>query len=163
MAPRGRKPKPTGLKVLQGNPGHRALPKEEPKPRPMRPTRPHWLQPEAKREWTRVVAELEALELLTVVDRAALAAYCQAYARAVAAEKALDKAIEKEGSMTYRTDSGQIKPRPEIAIALREWQMVRAFAAEFGLTPSSRVRMAVPRGSEKPDPFEEWMASGSRN
>lgn len=158
MATVGRKPKPTKLRELQGNPGHRPLPKEEPKPRQTKPTRPLWLLPEAKREWTRVVAELDALELLTIVDRAALAAYCQAYARAVEAEQV----VTKEGT-TYTTDTGQMKPRPEMVIALREWQAVRAFAAEFGLTPSSRVRMAVPKGRGEEDPFEEWMRSGSHN
>ena len=34
----GPKPKPTRLKVLQGNPGHQKLPKNEPKPRPIRPS-----------------------------------------------------------------------------------------------------------------------------
>ncbi|MEQ8198694.1 MAG: phage terminase small subunit P27 family, partial [Clostridiaceae bacterium] len=32
MAQRGRKPKPTAIKVLEGNPGKRPLNKNEPKP-----------------------------------------------------------------------------------------------------------------------------------
>lgn len=83
--------------------------------------------------------ELEGLGLMTTIDRAALAGYCQAYARAVEAEHVLSK----EGT-TYTTDTGQIKYRPEAAIALREWQAVRLFASEFGLTPSSRHRIEIP-------------------
>lgn len=66
--------KPTALKILQGNPGHQKLPRNEPKPTADFPTRPGWLEPEAKREWMRVCGELHRLGLLTVVDRAALAA-----------------------------------------------------------------------------------------
>jgi len=134
---RGRKPKPGNLKIIEGNPGKRPL-GEEPRPRPLTPTRPEWLLPEAKREWTRIVLELERMGLLTAVDRAALAAYCQAWARAIEAEVA----IARLGA-TYLADSGQWKTRPEAYIAMREWQAVRSFASEFGLTPASRMRMSV--------------------
>ena len=81
MAVPGRKPRPTHLKILEGNPGKRSLTKNEPKPRPVNPTQPDWLLREAKAEWRRVVPELERMGLLTTVDRAALATYCQAWAR----------------------------------------------------------------------------------
>ena len=139
---RGRKPKPGNLKIIEGNPGKRPL-GEELRPRPLTPTRPEWLLPEAKREWTRIVPELERLSLLTIVDRGALAAYCQAWARAVAAEEV----IAKEGA-TYWSATGQWKTRPEVYIAMREWQAVRSFGSEFGLTPASRTRMSVvPKGT----------------
>lgn len=157
MAARGRKPKPSRLRQLQGNPGKRAI-KDEPKPKALAPTRPGWLLPEAKREWTRVVAELKRLEMLTLVDRAALAGYCQAYARAVEAERV----VTEEGT-TYKTPTGQLKPRPEVAIALREWQAVRMFCEQFGLTPSSRTRLGTRKPSDDKDEFEEWLRSGSHN
>ena len=160
MTVRGRKPKPSHLRVLQGNPGHRPIPKDEPRPSATRPSRPQWLLPEAKREWSRVVAELDNLGLLTIVDRATLAAYCQAYGRAVEAEKVLAKSQE---GMSYTTNQGQKHPLPEIGIAERAWQLVRAFAAEFGFTPSSRTRLAIPRSEKEPDALEEWMRNGSRN
>ena len=50
MATRGRKPKPTHLKVLAGNPGKRPLPKNEPKPKPIAPRCPQWLDPIARKE-----------------------------------------------------------------------------------------------------------------
>jgi P27 family predicted phage terminase small subunit len=158
LAQRGRKPKPVELKQLQGNPGKRALPKNQPRPKPGAPTRPGWLLPEAKREWTRVVAELKRLKMLTVVDRAALAGYCQAFARAVQAERALT-----EQGTTYETDTGQIKARPEMMIAMREWIAVRMFCEQFGLTPSSRARLDIRDPSGDGDPFEEWLRSGSHN
>ena len=51
MAVRGRKPKPTALKVLEGNPGHRPLNKKEPMPKGKLPRCPEWLEDDAKKEW----------------------------------------------------------------------------------------------------------------
>ena len=48
MAQRGRKPKPTAVKVLEGNPGKRSLNTGEPKPDKKAPRCPAWLEDEAK-------------------------------------------------------------------------------------------------------------------
>jgi P27 family predicted phage terminase small subunit len=91
MTIRGRPPKPTALKVLNGNPGKRPLNKFEPKPKPILPKCPAWLDPAAKKEWRRVVPELERIGMLTCVDGAALGGYCQSYGRWVAAEQFIQK------------------------------------------------------------------------
>lgn len=49
MAQRGRKPKPTALKMLEGNPGGRPLNTKEPKPEKKAPRCPSWLEDEAKK------------------------------------------------------------------------------------------------------------------
>lgn len=72
---RGRRPKPTRLKVLTGNPGKRPLNQTEPRPEITVPDCPIELGEVARREWNRLVGELAALKLLTNFDRAALAAY----------------------------------------------------------------------------------------
>jgi phage terminase small subunit len=82
---RGRKPKPTHLKLVQGNPGRRPLNKQEAKPRRTVPTCPGHLNAVARREWRRVVPLLAECGLLTEVDRAPRAAYCQAWGRWVEA------------------------------------------------------------------------------
>ena len=41
----GRKPKPTAIKELEGNPGKRKLNKKEPKPEKGMPVCPEWLLP----------------------------------------------------------------------------------------------------------------------
>jgi len=136
--------KPTQLKIIQGNPGHQKLTHAEPKPTPVAPTCPSGLKGEAKREWRRIVPELERLGLLTLVDRAALASYCQAWGRAVSAEKVLaEKGLVKE------TPNGYLQQRPEVSIAFKSWQAVRAFAAEFGLTPSARSRLSVQKPEDE--------------
>jgi phage terminase small subunit len=76
---RGRRPKPTRMKVLLGNPGKRRLNEDEPRPEPAVPECPVELGAVARTEWDRLVAELAPLRILTHLDRAALAAYCGAY------------------------------------------------------------------------------------
>ena len=81
MATRGRKPTPTALKLLEGNPGKRKLNDKEPKPEKKAPSCPKWLETEAKKEWRRLAKKMELMGVLTEVDMAAFAGYCQAYAR----------------------------------------------------------------------------------
>lgn len=77
---RGRKPKPTRLKIITGNPGKHRLNGDEPRPEPVVPDCPPELSPAAQRQWQRLTGELAKLRVLTALDRAALAAYCGAYA-----------------------------------------------------------------------------------
>ena len=68
MATRGRKPKPTAMKELEGNPGKHPLNTSEPKPTKKAPACPKWLEPEAKKEWRRLAKQMEAIGILTEVD-----------------------------------------------------------------------------------------------
>jgi hypothetical protein len=87
MAVRGRKPKPTHLRLVGGNAGKRPIKANEPKPEVAAPQPPPHLNEAAKAEWGRIVGQLLALRLVTELDRAALAAYCVAYARWAEAEE----------------------------------------------------------------------------
>ncbi len=133
----GPRPKPAALRLLHGDTGHRAK-RNSPQPRPIRPECPGWLLPEAKGEWERVAPELARLGLLTLLDRAAFAGYCQAYARWQAAERFL----EINGDVV-KAQSGYLMPRPEVAIARAERRAMVQLAVEFGFTPSARSRISV--------------------
>src|SRR5262245_33058916 len=87
----GRRPKPTHLKLLQGNPGKRPLNADEPQPAIEIPVAPDHLSEAAKGEWLSMGEKLQKLGLLTSIDRAAFAAYCVVWARWVEAEEALKK------------------------------------------------------------------------
>ena len=143
MARTGRPPKPTQLKVLEGNPGKRRLPATEPQPSTGVSSRPSWLLPEAKREWMRIVPELERLGLLTRVDRAALAAYCQCWARYVEAEADIS-----ENGLTFITDKGYEGPRPAVGMAVKMLEKMSLYAGKFGLSPADRVKLATPESKE---------------
>jgi len=88
---RGRKPKPTVLKALAGNPGKRAINRSEPAIPNGIPDCPSFLDDEAKAEWFRVASILNQMGLLTRADRSALAAYCTCYSRWVSAEAEVRK------------------------------------------------------------------------
>ena len=94
--PPGRPRKPTALHVIQGTARPDRINKREPQPPAGAPECPTWLTVEAQDEWRRISGELIALGILTIVDRAALAAYCQSWARWREAEEH----ISEEGSMT---------------------------------------------------------------
>lgn len=140
---RGRKPKPTRLKILTGNPGKRPLNLTEPRPEPSIPDCPPELGPAAQREWQRLVGELAALKVLTNLDRAALAAYCGAYA--LWAEST--EAIQKFGVMV-KSPTGFPMQSPYVSIANRQAEIMMRIAAEFGFTPASRGRISTPSPTE---------------
>ena len=151
------KPKPTKLKILEGNPGKRPLNLNEPKPLQIALECPDWLLDEAKKEWKRLAPELERLGLLTIIDKIAFAGLCQSYAK----WKAAEEFIKKNGT-TYRIPkmdkSGKvvsvyIAPFPEVAIANQSLRQIKSFASEFGLTPSSRGGIYLP-GETLDDEFE---------
>ncbi len=153
MATRGRKPKPTALKVLEGNPGKRPLNKNEPQPEKKAPRCPSWLEPEAKKEWKRMAKTLEAMGVLTQVDRTAFEGYCQAYARWKEAEEFLSK----HGTI-FKTPSGYIQQVPQVSIAQTDLKVMKDFCSEFGLTPAARTRIQVSaEGADSDDPMEKLL------
>ena len=137
---KGRKPKPTHLKIATGNPGKRPLNSREPKAEPDLPTCPAHLLPSAKAEWKRLARELYSLGVITRLDRATLAAYCQAYGRWVEAEKKL-----KDTPGILKMPSGYIQMNPWLTIATKQMELMQRFATELGMTPSSRSRAETVR------------------
>ena len=152
MATRGRKPTPTNIKVLEGNPGKRKLNDKEPKPAKKAPSCPKWLEPEAKREWRRLAKKMEALGILTEVDMAAFAGYCQAYARWKEAEERIS-----DRGLVIRTPSGYPQQVPYISIAQQYLRLMNQFAEQFGLTPAARSRIIAGNG-ENSGPVDEMEA-----
>jgi len=153
--PAGRKPLPSAIKILKGNPGKRPINMNEPKPSGIA-TCPEHLNALAREEWNRVSTELIALGLLTSVDRAAFAAYCAAYARWVDAEEKL-----AQTAAVVRTQSGNAIQNPYVGVANRAMEIMHKFASEFGLTPSSRSRLQVSVASTElvNDPFAEFLGA----
>jgi len=146
---RGRKPVPTPLRVITGNPGKRPLNPLEPKPRVAVPTCPAHLSPSAKAEWKRLGHTLHQLGVISELDRAALAAYCQAYGRWVEAERKL-----KETPVLLRTPAGYVQPSPWLGIANKSLETMHKFMCELSLSPVSRSRVAARPMTRKPWEFD---------
>jgi len=135
---RGRRPVPTRIKVLTGNPGKRPLNGREPRPEPIIPDCPAQLGPVAREEWQRLTTELANLRIVTALDRSALAAYCSAYGLWAEATEA----IQKYGSMV-KSPSGYPIQSPYVSIANRQTEIMMRIASEFGFTPASRSRISA--------------------
>ena len=140
----GPQPKPTHLKVLHGNPGKRSINKREPKPKVEIPRCPSHLNKEAKKEWKRISKDLVQLGLLSNIDRAALAGYCQAWGRWLESETLL-----REHGTLIKSPSGFLMQSPILAIANKALEQMRQYLNELGLSPASRSRVtAAPRNEE---------------
>lgn len=145
---RGRKPVPTKLKIVRGNPGRRPLNENEPKPEVIAaPPAPDYMNELAQNEWERMASKLSEMGLLTALDLPALEFYCQCYARSREAEDELQKT-----GITIETKHGNVIQNPLVGIANKSKELAAKFLVEFGMTPSSRSKVKV---SEKPK-ASEW-------
>jgi P27 family predicted phage terminase small subunit len=153
----GRKPLPTRLKLLRGNPGKRRLNADEPQPPLARPSCPRHLGKEARREWRRIVPKLEAIGVLTEIDRTALAAYCDAWGRWVEASLGLQKS-----GMLIKGRQGEAVKSPYLPVINQAIEQMRMMLIEFGMSPSSRSRLRVPQKAAA-DPFEAFLAQGKHH
>lgn len=137
---RGPRSKPTALKQLEGNPGNRPLNEREPKPpaAPLNWEPPAHVKGEARREWKRLVGPLVRCGILTIADRDAFASYCTLHGRHVQAEWM----VHREGSLTI-TPNGHKQVSPWLTISRDALTLKKQYAAELGLTPSSRSRIGA--------------------
>lgn len=139
--------KPTALKLLQGNPGKRPLPKNEPKAPVCAPAPPGELSAQARKHWDRIVCQLAESGIMTALDSDALAAYCEAYSRWLQANERL----LSEGCV-MPDEKGFPRHSPWLRIANDSFQQMRSLLQEFGLSPASRAKIQVAK-QEDENPF----------
>jgi P27 family predicted phage terminase small subunit len=152
----GRRPVPTTLKALRGNPGKRPLSDDEPRPEATLPAPPSHLSAEAKREWWRLGRQLKAIGLMTNIDRGALALYCQAWSRWLEAEKAL-----KTYGVMVKSPNGFPMQSPYLAVANKAMEQIRTMLCEFGMSPSSRTRVHATPHADEEDEMDRWLRGSS--
>lgn len=138
----GRKPAPPVLKLLGGrSPGRDSGGRKVAPPPPFvraAPTPPTWLSTEAKAEWRRIVPSLDRMRLLKPESRSSLSAYCECWSMFVMATRQ----IAKDG-LTIDAKQGML-PHPAVGIQRAAARELRAWCAEFGLTPSAEGRLTIP-------------------
>ena len=98
---------------------------------------------------------LEQLGLLTEMDMAAFAGYCQAYAR----WKEAEEFITQHGTMV-RTPNGYLQQVPQVSIAQTNLKIMLKFCEQFGLTPSARSRIVGGEGVVDPTDEMEALLGG---
>jgi P27 family predicted phage terminase small subunit len=139
---RGRKPTPTKLKNLRGNPGKRAVNEDEPIVPEGIPDPPEGLSEKARKQWQRIAPVLGKMGVLHVTDFIALGLLCDALADWFEAAQHL----EKEG-MTIKNKDDVPKISPWHRIKIDADNRIRSWASEFGLTPASRTKIRTSKGS----------------
>lgn len=153
---RGRKPVPTKLKILRGNPGKRRINRKEPKPSAPRAGKktqlapPAYLSAPAKRMFKDTLKATPE-GLITKLDRALLGRWCQNEARIAELEKTL-----REMGMTFTTEKGYVCQRPELTMINTIHKTQVRIEAEMGFTPSSRSRIEIDV-PEETDHAEEFL------
>ncbi|MFA7174935.1 MAG: phage terminase small subunit P27 family [Kiritimatiellia bacterium] len=153
----GRKANPVGLHVIKKS--HmsnaeieaRKIAEARLRPGSDRVSPPKWLSNEAKKEFRRIVKEFDTVnaDLFTNVDVDMLAAYCDAYIE----YQRCTEIIAHEGLMVEYTNKAGAEntvPHPLLAKKKQLFEQMKACASEFGLTPSARAKLTLPREPEKP-------------
>ncbi|MGW6872902.1 phage terminase small subunit P27 family [Streptomyces xanthophaeus] len=152
------KPRPAGLKLVEGTrPGRDSGGRKVTEPpafKRLPPEAPEWLPAEARAEWERVVPELARLDLLKPVDRGALTAYCLTWDRLVQAQMEM----ASDGSVLATNSQGRVR-HPAVAVIEAASKELRAWAGEFGLTPSAESRVGR-QGDDDGDATNPFAGSG---
>jgi len=172
MAKPGPSALPSNVHRLRGNaskkPLHELL--DDFQPQVEIPDCPPHLWTEAKKEWKRITPLLQRYGLVSKIDRAALALYCQTWARWVWAEKMLSRAqrdadrrmreADARGEvytggdgLTMPTPGGHITYSPHWVIANKAMEQVHKFLHSFGMKPDARSAVTLSTNRQPELPF----------
>lgn len=135
--------KPTHLKMLDGNPGKTKINRNEPIPENNLCIPPADLSPQALEHWHKVLKESPP-GLLKEADFAEVKLFCVALS-------IYDEAYEKvqETGTVVLSKLGVPYQNPYLSIMNKQAEIIRACAANLGLTPVARSRMSMPGGPGK--------------
>ncbi|MBR9756416.1 MULTISPECIES: phage terminase small subunit P27 family [Cobetia] len=157
---RGRKPKPSHLKAVQGNAGKRAINHDEPEGDALDevPPAPDWLCEIGRDAWDKLAPWLVGSKILTRSDLHQLEAYCDAYAtwRQAVVE------IQQCGLVLESPATGAPIKNPALTAKNEAARQMTTFGSALGLDPSSRARLAVPGSKDAANPFAELLGGNKR-
>lgn len=178
MGLRGPPPKPNVVKLFEGNPGRRPINLSDGiNPDVVVPDAPAWLCRDGLKEWKRISVELESIGLISRLDRAALALYCQTWGqlclleRAFAAqqkstvekgrEAGMDLDVAAMRTFFAATPSGFVRQAPLYRQIGELREQCNRYLAAFGLSPTARMRVKASAGQgelfEKTDKLSALM------
>jgi len=155
--PAGRPPKPTMLKLVQGNPGRRPLKLDEFRPAVSIPRPPANVRANAEglKEWKRAGAYLAQYGMISEADRAmftcyvdAWMTYCEAVDMIKRAEESQAAALTAKGrnpkdasGLFVMTPNNFPVQSPWLAVKNKAMENIHRFSQEFGLSPAARTRV----------------------
>lgn len=145
---KGRKPKPTAQKVAAGNPGKRALNKDEPQFETLTSVDPPEYLSDfeyATECWETYCPVLCRSGVLTVGDLWNLEGFCMAYSTYRMAM------AEARGQITIVQENGTMKKHPALSAANEALRQMMSLGAVLGLDPANRSKIMVPGGGKPKD------------
>ena len=153
MAKAGRRPKPTAIRILEGT--QRGPAKREPSMPPGVPPMPERLKVDAVavEKWQELASILTKMGVLTTGDGEALATLCEEHSAELSCLLQL-----LAGGAVMHTDLGGVKPNPAGPMYRSLVAMKASLLSEFGLTPSSRTKLAT-QVEVKKDELEEFFSA----
>lgn len=155
---RGRKPKPTHVKLVTGNPGRRPLNAREPTSERRIPSPPAHLSRGALVAWGMYAEQLDRMGVLTEADAGKLMLLSETHAEVVALLDDMDKHGKWQ---RVKTKSGGTmeRQRPVVAQFNEARRQLRALQADFGLDPTARPRLKRVEDGDRRDPAETYFGS----
>lgn len=144
----GVRPAPTSLKLLKGETKRDRINRNEPQaPAPAEPpAAPDWLDDDAKAVWANLVPQLHAKGLFTAWDLEVFAVFCEAVVHHRKACELVDNS-----AILLKGAHGAMAKNPALQIVRDSAQVIRAYAQEFGLSPSARSGIELPAQVEFED------------
>jgi len=140
----GRPPKPTALKILQGdfdkNPQRRN--RDEPTPEAIVPPCPEWLKGNARREWTRVTKEMSDMNVMTMADRESVEQYCILYGQ----WRDMVRTVSRDGALVEGRGGDLVETAASKSSRALSAEILK-YLVQFGLTPAARTRIHVQKAT----------------
>jgi P27 family predicted phage terminase small subunit len=161
---RGRRPLPSTVKNLRGNPGKRGVNESEPQPEPGEPEMPEGLSAASQKKWHELLAQLRPMRVITAADGLNLEAICYLYDVFAQSRNDVQEngpqikvpVMGRKGTPEAETVIGWIpKKNPAAAIANEALKTMHSYMAEVGLTPASRSKLHVEQ-PKTPDPADTY-------
>lgn len=152
---RGRKPKPTYLKVVAGVPGHRALNADEPQPVGDLHAPPDWLNDAQKAIWREAIGRAPP-GMLKLLDESVF----QTWVVAKSLHQEATGFVNKWGSVVRVGPNNVPMQSPYLAIINRQAQIMMRAAAELGFSPTARSRVRVQGSTANTNRFAELKTLG---
>jgi len=139
-------PKPTALKKLQGNPGKRALNKNEPMPKGKPDAAPLEMDNRAKACYRKLAEKLAAIGIATDMDSLTLQSMSEIWGMMQEAQEG----IRQHGLLIEQEMYGEKRQKksPYVSIYFEALPLFLQLASRFGMTPADRSKLKVDNPEE---------------
>lgn len=155
----GRRPDPTAIRIIKGNPQKKPLPKNEPKfkkpderltPKEYLGDSADIMGEQSLKIWDIITPDLHGAGVLTKGDYMAAIGLCNTLSDYFEARRMINK-----GGQFYKDSDGKIKVARWVGRANEAWREALSQMASFGMTPSDRTRIksVLDDDREEDNPF----------